>query len=197
MAVNNIDIQSTTYSFTRDELTFLICKDEDGFIVRTPNGNTNSYGKGYTLAEVKAMYGLSDIPENSTRFDSQKCSAKSTEIKERSEWVSIGRLYVSNQAPFNNKLHFTIRQDQAPVQLYIRKLENKIIKSLRLNKPDIYGISEWPVHQTQTLSKMFRTTLYRGNYTLWADFPPQNVTDYQYYLEAKTLKAEPSSSAHY
>ncbi|MFD2585561.1 hypothetical protein ACFSQJ_01390 [Croceitalea marina] len=54
--------KSRYYVHPIDGLTYIICEDDDGFIVILPSGETQGYGPGYTLSEVRQAHGLPSSP---------------------------------------------------------------------------------------------------------------------------------------
>ncbi|GAB5376911.1 MAG: hypothetical protein AcusKO_33730 [Acuticoccus sp.] len=47
--------------YRRSGSVWKICKDQDGYRVRKPNGGIDSWGTGYSWSDVKSSYGLAGI----------------------------------------------------------------------------------------------------------------------------------------
>lgn len=47
--------------YRKNRAVWIICKDQDGYRVRKPNGGIDSWGRGYSWAQVKGAYGLSGV----------------------------------------------------------------------------------------------------------------------------------------
>lgn len=48
------------YKHPEDDAPFVICKDQDGYLVTKPDGGNDAHGTGYSLNEVEEMYGLNN-----------------------------------------------------------------------------------------------------------------------------------------
>ncbi len=77
--IEDLELLTTSKSWTgwyvhpKSSENWIICKDDDGYLVFKPSGGQDAWGNGYTWREVKSNYGLDGVAYYKKRVSELGC----------------------------------------------------------------------------------------------------------------------------